>query len=245
VERHLGLDALPLSIDSSVVTVGFFDGVHLGHRAVLATTVAAARERGVPAVAVTFDRHPREVLTPGEEPRLLTTVERKASLLAEVGVDVLVVLEFTEVRATAPGGSQPTSSNVGCARALRGGRAVRSSGEGNVGSDRGVRRSSGRAGGAAGLDERTVSSSSVESLAGGDLDGRTGLSAASSWTERRERRRSRPGPRVPGATCGRRRDCSCRPGIYMRPRDGRRARRGDRRPPNTFGPSPTSVVPLG
>ena len=96
MERRFGLDALPLSVDSSVVTVGFFDGVHLGHRAVLATTVAAARERGVPAVAVTFDRHPREVLTPGKEPRLLTTVERKASLIAEIGVDVLVVLGFTE-----------------------------------------------------------------------------------------------------------------------------------------------------
>jgi riboflavin kinase/FMN adenylyltransferase len=45
---------------------------------------------------VTFDRHPREILTPGEEPRLLTTVERKASLIAAVGIDVLVVLEFTE-----------------------------------------------------------------------------------------------------------------------------------------------------
>jgi riboflavin kinase/FMN adenylyltransferase len=95
VQRLPGLDALPLRIDGSVVTVGFFDGVHLGHRAVLATTVAAARERGVLAVAVTFDRHPREILTPGKEPRLLTTVERKASLIEEVGIDALVVLEFT------------------------------------------------------------------------------------------------------------------------------------------------------
>jgi riboflavin kinase / FMN adenylyltransferase len=47
-------------------------------------------------VAVTFDRHPRETLTPGQEPRLLTTVERKASLIEACGVDVLVVLEFTK-----------------------------------------------------------------------------------------------------------------------------------------------------
>ncbi len=91
-----GLDRLPLSDEPAVVTVGFFDGVHLGHRAVVARTVEAARERGARSVAVTFDRHPREILTPGQEPRLLTTVERKARLLEGTGIDVLVVLEFTE-----------------------------------------------------------------------------------------------------------------------------------------------------
>ena len=91
-----GLDRLPLGGGPAVVTVGFFDGVHVGHRAVVARTVEAARERGVRSVAVTFDRHPREILTPGQEPRLLTTVERKAALLEEAGVDVLVVLEFTQ-----------------------------------------------------------------------------------------------------------------------------------------------------
>ena len=90
-----GLEALPLSYEPAVVTVGFFDGVHLGHQAVLARTVARARERSVRAVAVTFDRHPREILTPGSEPRLLTSVERKAALIAEAGIDVLVVLAFT------------------------------------------------------------------------------------------------------------------------------------------------------
>jgi len=95
VERLEGLDALPIAADRAVATVGFFDGVHLGHRRVLRTTVERARERGVPAVAVTFDRHPREILTPGREPRLLTTVERKAALIAETGIDVLLVLPFT------------------------------------------------------------------------------------------------------------------------------------------------------
>lgn len=90
-----GLEHLPLTGGSSVVTVGFFDGVHLGHRAVLARTVTAARQRGVRSVAITFDRHPREVLTPGREPRLLTTVERKASLIEASGIDVMVVLAFT------------------------------------------------------------------------------------------------------------------------------------------------------
>jgi riboflavin kinase/FMN adenylyltransferase len=90
-----GFEALPLSEEPSVVTVGFFDGVHLGHRAVVDTTVARARERGVRSIGITFDRHPREVLTPGSEPRLLTTVERKAALIEASGLDLLLVLEFT------------------------------------------------------------------------------------------------------------------------------------------------------
>lgn len=90
-----GIDSLPLDADPSVVTVGFFDGVHLGHRSVIDTTVARARELGMRAVGITFDRHPREVLTPGAEPRLLTTVERKAALIEARGIDVLVVLQFT------------------------------------------------------------------------------------------------------------------------------------------------------
>ena len=90
-----GLEALPPSQEPSVVTVGFFDGVHLGHREVLRRTVEEAGTRGIRSVAITFDRHPREVLTPSDVPRLLTTVERKASLIRDCGVDVLVVLEFT------------------------------------------------------------------------------------------------------------------------------------------------------
>jgi riboflavin kinase/FMN adenylyltransferase len=85
-----------------VVTVGFFDGVHRGHAAVFARTVEAARERDVRSVAITFDRHPREVLTPGSEPRLLTTVGRKASLIEATGIDVLVVLAFTKAFSQVP-----------------------------------------------------------------------------------------------------------------------------------------------
>ena len=92
-----GLGALPLDQEPSVVTVGFFDGVHLGHRAVLERTVERAREGEIRSVAITFDRHPREILSPGSEPRLLTTVERKADLIGALGIDTLVVLEFTSV----------------------------------------------------------------------------------------------------------------------------------------------------
>lgn len=91
-------DGLPLANATGpcVATVGFFDGVHLGHRSVITRTVEAARSTGLPSAAVTFDRHPREVLTPGREPRLLTTVEEKARQIGALGVDHLVVLPFTE-----------------------------------------------------------------------------------------------------------------------------------------------------
>lgn len=91
-----GIAELGGATGPSAVTIGFFDGVHLGHRQVIGRTVGGARSAGIEAVAVTFDRHPREVFSPGREPRLLTTLERKIDLVAATGVDRLVVLEFTD-----------------------------------------------------------------------------------------------------------------------------------------------------
>jgi riboflavin kinase/FMN adenylyltransferase len=91
-----GIGSLPVRDGRTAVTIGFFDGVHRGHQAVIGRTVEIGRGGGLPSVVVTFDRHPREVLTPGEEPPLLTTLERKASLVEAAGIDVLVVLAFTE-----------------------------------------------------------------------------------------------------------------------------------------------------
>ena len=70
-----GVESLPLSAEPAVVTIGMFDGVHRVHEAVIGRTVEIARDRGVRSVATTFDRHPKEVLTHGHEPRLLTTLE--------------------------------------------------------------------------------------------------------------------------------------------------------------------------
>jgi riboflavin kinase / FMN adenylyltransferase len=91
-----GIGSLPLAVGRSSVTVGFFDGVHRGHQAVFRRTVERGRALGLTGVAVTFDRHPREVLTPGQEPPLLTSIERKAELIADMRIDHLVVLEFDE-----------------------------------------------------------------------------------------------------------------------------------------------------
>lgn len=84
--------------DRCVVTIGVFDGVHTGHAEIIRRTVASARERGVPAVVITFDPHPSEIVRPGSHPALLATLERRAELLAELGVDALLVLQFTAER---------------------------------------------------------------------------------------------------------------------------------------------------
>jgi riboflavin kinase / FMN adenylyltransferase len=95
VDRFDGLAAVPEDLGPTVATVGMFDGVHRGHRALLDRVVAEAAARGVPAAAVSFDRHPLTVLRPGSEPPLLTTLDRKVELLGEAGMEVVLVLEFT------------------------------------------------------------------------------------------------------------------------------------------------------
>jgi riboflavin kinase / FMN adenylyltransferase len=95
VQRYDGLAAVPAGLGPTVVTVGMFDGVHLGHWALLDRVTAEAAARGVAAAAVTFDRHPLAVLRPGSEPPLLTTLDRKVELLGEAGVEVVLVLAFT------------------------------------------------------------------------------------------------------------------------------------------------------
>jgi riboflavin kinase/FMN adenylyltransferase len=95
VQRWQGLDAVPDGFGPSVVTIGNFDGVHRGHRALLATVVGAARQRGLPAVAVTFEPHPVAVLFPERAPAVLTAPDHRLDLLAETGLDGVLVLEFT------------------------------------------------------------------------------------------------------------------------------------------------------
>ncbi|MHB8682442.1 MAG: bifunctional riboflavin kinase/FAD synthetase [Acidimicrobiales bacterium] len=83
----------------SAVTIGAYDGVHLGHRHVIGLLRQMAAERDLRTVVVTFDRHPAEVVRPGSAPTLLTDLEQKLELLASTGVDTTVVVTFDEARA--------------------------------------------------------------------------------------------------------------------------------------------------
>ncbi|MBO0747699.1 MAG: bifunctional riboflavin kinase/FAD synthetase [Acidimicrobiaceae bacterium] len=85
--------------DGCVATIGAFDGVHLGHRRVIAQVRRLAAERGVPSAVVTFDRHPASVVRPESAPGLLTDLDQKLDLLAETGVDYTVVVHFDQERA--------------------------------------------------------------------------------------------------------------------------------------------------
>jgi riboflavin kinase/FMN adenylyltransferase len=80
----------------SVVTLGNFDGVHLGHQALVAEVVDGARAGGSAAVVLTFDPHPARVLSPGTAKSALMTLDQKAEVLGALGVDRLAVLPFTE-----------------------------------------------------------------------------------------------------------------------------------------------------
>src|SRR5947209_19079593 len=78
-----------------VGTIGNFDGVHRGQRAILERVVARAEELGVPPVVVTFDPHPMTVLAPERAPVPLTTPKQKEKLLEEAGIAVMLVVRFT------------------------------------------------------------------------------------------------------------------------------------------------------
>lgn len=98
MERWHGLSEVPPGWGvpgGCVVTVGFFDGVHQGHQRVVRRAVDLARARGVPAVALTFDPHPSEVVRPGSHPPLLSTPAHRMDLMQALGVDAVLVLPFT------------------------------------------------------------------------------------------------------------------------------------------------------
>ena len=79
----------------SVVTIGNFDGVHLGHRTLISGLVARARENGAPAVVTTFEPHPMTVIHPDSAPPRLATLDHRLALLESEGVDCVLVLPFT------------------------------------------------------------------------------------------------------------------------------------------------------
>ena len=83
----------------TAVTIGAYDGVHLGHRALLRDLTARATAAGLSTVVVTFDRHPASVVRPDSAPKQLTDLEQKLELLADCGVERTLVVHFDEARA--------------------------------------------------------------------------------------------------------------------------------------------------
>lgn len=95
MHRWTDLSQVPAGFGPSVVTIGNFDGVHRGHRSVLTRMVAEARAVGGAAVAVTFHPHPAQVHHPDRAPELLTGIADRLELLAETGLDAVLLIEYT------------------------------------------------------------------------------------------------------------------------------------------------------
>ena len=89
-----GLDTSPQSSEYPVITLGAFDGIHLGHQRLLNRVNSIAREREGRGILLTFEPHPQQVIAPGTAPPLLTTRDEKLALLEAAGLDTLVILPF-------------------------------------------------------------------------------------------------------------------------------------------------------
>jgi riboflavin kinase/FMN adenylyltransferase len=96
---YRGLRSLPEDFGPSIAAIGNFDGVHLGHAQILSAVVDEARRRDMKAVAVTFDPHPEQFLRAERAPGLLTPMDHRIQLLAETGIDAVVILFFDEALA--------------------------------------------------------------------------------------------------------------------------------------------------
>ena len=94
--RWRGLEATPPDLGRTVVTIGMYDGVHRGHQKLIGAAVSRAQAMRRPCLLLTFDPHPAEVIRPGSHPAILTSMDRKAELVADLGVDAMCVLPFTQ-----------------------------------------------------------------------------------------------------------------------------------------------------
>jgi riboflavin kinase/FMN adenylyltransferase len=96
------IDADTSPREGSVVTIGAYDGVHLGHQAVIAQVRREAAARGCASAVVTFDRHPATVVRPESAPRLLCDLDQKLELLEATGIDLVAIVAFNEARSQEP-----------------------------------------------------------------------------------------------------------------------------------------------
>jgi len=95
MQLHFGTELLRAEWPAAVACVGTFDGVHLGHEALIRTAVQRARERDLPAILVTFDRHPAAILAPEKCPKSIASVEENLAQFERLGISISVVLPFT------------------------------------------------------------------------------------------------------------------------------------------------------
>jgi riboflavin kinase/FMN adenylyltransferase len=95
MQRWQGPEDVPADWGACVVTIGEFDGVHLGHQRIVARAAEVAADMQLPVIVVTFDPHPAEIVRPGSHPPLLGTARRRCDLLAGLGVSAVCVLRFT------------------------------------------------------------------------------------------------------------------------------------------------------
>lgn len=96
MKQIVGLDALEPQEGGAVVTIGTFDGLHLGHRNLVARAMDMAADSGGTSGVITWDRHPAATLRPDKLPPLLSSQERKIELIEDMGADLVVVLPFDE-----------------------------------------------------------------------------------------------------------------------------------------------------
>ena len=107
----------PAPANGTVVTIGVYDGVHVGHRAVLAEVRDLADKRGCDTAVVTFEPHPAQVVRPESAPLLLTDLDQKLELLEACQVDHVVVIAFDEARSHQSAADFVAETLVGCLHA--------------------------------------------------------------------------------------------------------------------------------
>jgi riboflavin kinase/FMN adenylyltransferase len=96
VPVYRSIEEVPPNFGPSIAVIGNFDGVHSGHQQILASAAEEARARGMRSIAITFDPHPAHFLYPKDAPKLLTFLPERLSLLANTGVDAILVLRFDQ-----------------------------------------------------------------------------------------------------------------------------------------------------